>query len=61
MRIASSRAKSLDSRLIEREASDAARSSTATWSTEPMRGRRGSSGSLEARQDGLGALAMGGV
>ena len=44
-------------RLIERFASDAARSSTATWSTEPMRGRRGSSGSSKPRGR-AGAWAM---
>ena len=45
MRTARSSAKSFDSRLIERVASAAARCSTATWSTEPMRGSRGSRGS----------------
>src|SRR5213075_2913781 len=44
-RIASSSAKTLESRLIERVASDAARSSSATASTDPRRGSRGSSGS----------------
>src|SRR6266536_2049971 len=45
MRTASSRAKTLDSRLIERFASVPARSSIATWSIEPILGSRGSSGS----------------
>src|SRR5438034_2482298 len=44
-RTASSRAKTFDSRLIERFASVPARSSIATWSIEPIRGSRGSSGS----------------
>ena len=43
-RIASSSAKTFESFLIERLASDAARSSSETASTEPMRGSRGSSG-----------------
>ena len=59
IRIASSRAKSFDSRLIERRASDAARSSTATSSTEPMRGSRGSSGS--SKPESTGVVAMVGV
>ena len=45
VRIASSRAKTFASFLIERFASEAARSSRATASTEPIRGSRGSSGS----------------
>ena len=45
MRTASVSACSLESCLIDRLASAAARSSSATWSTAPMRGRRGSSGS----------------
>ena len=49
IRTASSSAQSFDSFLIERFASVAARSSTATASTEPMRGSRGSSGSSNPR------------
>ena len=45
IRTASMSAWSLDSFLIERLASAAARSSSPTWSTAPIRGRRGSSGS----------------
>src|SRR2546421_1255684 len=45
MRTARSSANTLDSRLIERLARVPARSSTATWSIEPIRGSRGSSGS----------------
>ena len=45
IRTASSSAATFDSFLIERFASAAARSSSATWSTAPMRGSRGSSGS----------------
>ena len=45
IRTASSSACSFDSRLIERFASVAARSSSATASTEPMRGSRGPGGS----------------
>ena len=45
---ASSSAKSFDSRLIERFASDAARSSAPTWSTEPIRGSRTSPGHSKA-------------
>src|ERR1041384_6770761 len=45
IRTASSSAKTFDSRLIERLARVAARSSIATWSIEPIRGSRGSSGS----------------
>src|SRR2546423_5236926 len=44
-RIASSSAHTFDSRLMLRFASSAARPSTATWSTEPMRGKRCLSGS----------------
>src|SRR5205823_5768285 len=44
-RIARSSANTFESRFIERVASDAARSSSATASTDPSRGRRGSSGS----------------
>jgi len=44
-RIASSSAKTFASFLIERFASDAARSSSATASTDPIRGSRSSSGS----------------
>jgi hypothetical protein len=57
MRTARSSAKSFDSRLMERFASVAARSSTATWSTEPIRGRRGSSGSSKPLGK-AGACAM---
>src|SRR5919198_2083793 len=49
VRIARSSAQSFASRLIDRFPSVAARSSTATWSTEPMRGSRGSSGSSKPR------------
>src|SRR5712691_10492542 len=49
IRTASSSANTFDSFLIERLASEAARSSSATWSTEPMRGSRGSSGSSKPR------------
>src|SRR5215218_7382347 len=49
IRTARSSAKSFDSRLMERRESESARSSTATWSTEPMRGSRGSSGSSKPR------------
>src|ERR671931_2372766 len=45
IRIASSSAKIFASRLIERLASEAARSSSATASTDPILGSRGSSGS----------------
>src|ERR671922_205113 len=45
MRTARSSANTFDSRLIERFASVAARSSSATASIEPIRGSRGSSGS----------------
>ena len=45
MRIASSSACTFDSRLIDRFASVAARSSSATASTEPIRGSRGPDGS----------------
>jgi hypothetical protein len=58
MRTARSSAKTLESRLIERLASVAARSSTATWSTEPMRGSLGSSGSSKPLGK-AGACAMG--
>jgi hypothetical protein len=59
MRTARSSANSFASRLIERFASVAARSSTATASTEPMRGSRGSSGSSNPAR--TGALAIRGV
>ena len=49
IRTASSKACSFESFLIERFASVAARSSSATASTEPIRGRRGSSGSSKPR------------
>src|SRR5438309_572642 len=58
MRTASSSAKTFASRLIERFASEAARSSSATASTEPIRGSRGSSGSSKPRGR-TGACAMG--
>src|SRR3954471_3984003 len=45
IRTASSSAKTFDSRLIERLARVAARSSSATWSIHPILGSRGSSGS----------------
>ena len=45
----------MDSFLIERLASDAARSSSATWSTAPMRGSRGSSGSSKPPGSVLGS------
>ena len=45
IRTASSSACTFDSRLIERFASVAARSSSATASTEPIRGSRGPEGS----------------
>ena len=48
-RIASSSAKTFEAFLIERFASDALRSSSATASTEPIRGSRGSSGSSKPR------------
>src|ERR687888_2769067 len=57
IRTASSSANTFASRLIERFASDAARSSSATASTEPMRGNRGSSGSSNPRGR-TGACAM---
>src|SRR5947199_402384 len=50
IRIARSSAKSFASRLIDRRASVAARSSTATASTEPTRGSRGISGNLDLYQ-----------
>src|SRR5437763_6761914 len=57
IRTASSSAKTFASRLIERFASEAARSSSATASTEPIRGSRGSSGSSKPRGR-TGACAM---
>src|SRR4029450_7118214 len=57
IRTARSRAKSFASRLIERRARVAARSSTATWSTEPIRGILGSSGSSKP-VGRAGAFAM---
>src|SRR5690349_17704532 len=57
-RIARSSANSFASRLIDRLASSPARPSTATWSTEPIRGSRGSSGSSNPRGS-AGACAMG--
>src|SRR5919197_4313344 len=57
MRTASSSANTFASRLIERFASDAARSSSATASTEPIRGSLGSSGSSNPRGR-TGACAM---
>src|SRR5919108_1786104 len=57
MRTARSRAKSFDSRLMDRRASESARSSTATWSTEPILGSRGSSGSSKP-EGSAGALAI---
>src|SRR5580765_3709368 len=59
-RIASSSAKSFASRLIDRFASSPARASTATWSTEPIRGSLGSRGSSNPRGS-AGACAMGSV
>ena len=56
-RIASSSAKTFESFLIERLASEAARSSSETASTEPMRGSRGSSGSSNP-VGSAGACAM---
>ena len=60
IRTASSKACSLDSFLIERLASVAARSSSATASTEPIRGSLGSIGSSKPRGS-AGAWAMGKV
>src|SRR5436190_15976607 len=57
IRTARARAKTFASRLIERFASEAARSSSATASTEPIRGNRGSSGSSKPRGR-TGACAM---
>src|SRR5215211_7583520 len=57
IRTASSNAWSFESFLIERFASVAARSSSATASTEPIRGSRGSSGSSKPRGS-AGAWAM---
>jgi hypothetical protein len=57
IRIASWSACSFESRLIERFASVAARSSSATASTEPMRGSRGPEGSSKPPTS-AGALAM---
>ena len=57
MRTASSSAKTFASRLMLRFASEAARSSTATWSIEPIRGSRGSSGSSNP-VGSAGACAM---
>jgi hypothetical protein len=57
IRTARSSAKSFDSRLIERRESEAARSSTATWSTEPILGSLGSSGSSKP-PGRAGACAM---
>src|SRR6266508_358903 len=58
IRIASSSAKTFASRLIERRAREPARSSSATASTEPMRGSLGSSGSSKPRGR-TGACAIG--
>ena len=60
IRIASSSANTFASRLIERFASEAARSSTPTWSTDPIRASRGSSGSSKPRGR-TGACAMASV
>ena len=60
IRTASSSANIFASRLIERLASVAARSSSATWSIEPILGRRGSSGSSKPTGS-AGACAMDGV
>ena len=49
IRTARSRANTFASRLIDRLASEAARSSSATASTDPIRGSRGSSGSSKPR------------
>src|SRR5712691_1610316 len=57
MRTASSSAKTFDSRLIERLASVPARSSSATWSMEPILGSLGSSGSSKP-VGSTGACAM---
>ena len=57
VRIASWSAQTFASRLIERFASDAARSSSATASTAPIRGRRASSGSSNPAGN-AGAWAM---
>ena len=57
IRIASSSACTFDSRLIDRFASVAARSSRATASTEPTRGSRGPDGSSKPPTS-AGALAM---
>src|ERR687884_932292 len=59
VRMARSSAQSFASRLIDRLPSVAARSSTATWSTDPMRGSRGSSGSSNPRgRTGACAIAL---
>ena len=60
IRTARSSANSFASRLIDRFASVAARSSSATASTEPIRGSRGSSGSSNPVAS-TGALAIRGV
>ena len=58
MRIARSSAKTFASFLIDRFASEAARSSSETASIEPMRGSRGSSGSSKPAGS-AGACAIG--
>ena len=57
IRIASSRAKIFDSRLIDRFASSAARASRATASTAPTRGRRPPPGSSSARGASVWVMA----
>ena len=53
IRIARSRAASFAPFLIERFASSPARASSATASTEPIRGRRRSSGQLDVEREKL--------